>query len=197
MFSNTKPGSSKKEGPNKKEQGGVRSGNVEVFPTSSGSGQYQQNGALKQAVEVEIVYSKPDCQFKDDNNYDTSYQPSSAKIFENAWKGGPASAASSTFSTTNGRSGEAHSSCTDTVDINGSMNDAMQRRARDLLATNQEICGIILRAQSNGKLRKAVHDCVGDSKSFGRYWDDPNRTNTTNTDWVEGLHVVVVFANYG
>ncbi len=60
---------------------------------------------------------------------------------------------SSTFSTTNGRSGDARSSLTDTLDKNSSMNDAIQRKASDLLATNPEIRDIILRAESSGKLR--------------------------------------------
>jgi hypothetical protein len=54
-------------------------------------------------------------------------------------------------------------------------NDAIQRKASDLLATNPEIRNIILRARSSGKLRKAVHDCVGDPKSFGRFWDDATK----------------------
>jgi hypothetical protein len=115
-------------------------------------------------------------------------------MFENAWKGGPASTASPTFLTNNGRSGEARLSGNDIVDMNGSMNDAIHQKARELLTTNREVHDIILRAQSNRQLRKAVCDCVGDSISFGRYWDDPNRTNTKR---VEGLSIVVVFANYG
>ena len=173
MFSNMKPGSSKKDKPNKEEQKGFMSGNVEVFPSSIGSGKYQQDRMRRQAVEVEIVDTKSDWQFKDDNNYDTSSQPSSAEIFENAWRGGPASTASSTFSTNNGRSGDALPSRTGSVDENGSVTDAMQRKARDLLVTTPEIRDIILKAQSNGKLRKAVHDCVGNPKALGRYWDDP------------------------
>jgi hypothetical protein len=45
MFSNIKPGSSKKEGPNKEEQRGFMSGNVEVLlPFSIGFGQYNRMG---------------------------------------------------------------------------------------------------------------------------------------------------------
>ena len=167
--------------PDKEETRGFRSGNVEVFPSSddggrpssSGAGRYQQDGARQQAVEVEIINAKrkirtTDRQFEDDVDI-----VSSADIFASAWKGGPASAGSSTFTTNSGRSGEARTHRTDTAEENGSMNNAAQRRARELLATNPEILNILMRAQSNGILRKAVHDCMGNPKSFGRYWDDP------------------------
>jgi hypothetical protein len=52
-------------------------------------------------------------------------------------------------------------------------NSAAQRRARELLAANPEILNIVMRAQSNGILEKALHDCMGNPKAFGRYWDDP------------------------
>ncbi|KAL3806237.1 hypothetical protein ACHAXA_008221 [Cyclostephanos tholiformis] len=174
MFSNMKPGSGKEEEPNNEKPRGFKNGNVEVLPSSNGSGQYKQDIMRQQVVDVEIVNIKStDWRFKDGDNYDTLPPPSSSENFENAWKGGSASTASSTFTTNNGRSGEARSSRIDTVDENCSINHAMQRKARELLFTNPEIRDIILRAHSNEKVRKAVHDCMGDPKSFGRYWDDP------------------------
>jgi len=167
MFSNIKSDGDKKDSANKEEPRGFKSGNVEVFPSSddggrsssSGAGRYQQDGTRQRAVEVEIINSK---------------RKSSAEVFANAWKGGPASAASSTFTTNNGRSGEARTSLTDdAVEENGSMNSAAQRRARELLAANPEILNIVMRAQSNGILEKALQDCMGNPKAFGRYWDDP------------------------
>jgi hypothetical protein len=181
MFRNIKPGGDRKDNANKEEPRGYKSGNVEVLPSSdnggrpssSGAGRYQQDGMRQQALEVEIIDAKrkiktTDWQFEDDVDI-----ASSAEMFENARKGGPASAASSTFTTNNERSGEASTSRTDTADGDGSMDDAAQGRARELLATNPEILNIVIRAQLNGKLRKAVHDCMGDPKSFGRFWDDP------------------------
>jgi hypothetical protein len=134
----------------------------------------------QKVVEVEIittskrkVQSEAPGQFDYDNDGEDQFQPlpTSAKVFENAWKGGPESYAS----TSTGNKRRQRSGDTRKFPAGTTINDEIiQQRARELLSTNSKIQEIVIRAQSNDKLQNAVLDCVGDPALFGRYMNDPN-----------------------
>jgi hypothetical protein len=182
MFSNI---GNKKKNNKKDEPKGFTSGNVEVFSTNDNiGGRYQQDGMQQKVVEVEIittskrkVQSEAPGQFDYDEEEGDQFQPlpTSAEVFENAWKGGPESFAStSTGNRRQRRSGDVRifpTSTTATTIIN---DDTIQQKARELLLTNSKIQEIVYRAQSNDKLQNAVLDCKGNPALFGRYMNDPN-----------------------
>jgi hypothetical protein len=182
MFSNI---GNKKKKDKKEEPRGFTSGNVEVFPTNEYiGGRYQQDGMHQKVVEVEIittskrkVQSEAPGQFDYDNDGEDQFQPlpTSAKVFENAWKGGPESYAStSTGNKQQRRSGDVRTFPTGTPATTIINDDTIQQKARELLLTNSKIQEIVYRAQSNDKLQNAVLDCKGDPVLFGRYMNDPN-----------------------
>jgi hypothetical protein len=174
MFNNI---GNKKKKEKKEEPIGFTSGNVEVFSTNDNiGGRYQQDG--KKVVEVEIITTSKrkvqyatSGQFEYEDEEEDQFQssPTYADVFENAWKGGPESFAStSTGNKRRRRSGDVR---TGTSTMN---DDTIQQRARELLLTNSKIQEIVFRAQSNDKLQTAVLDCVGNPTLFGRYMNDPN-----------------------
>jgi hypothetical protein len=180
MFSNI---GNKKKNDKKEVPIGFTSGNVEVFPTSEYiGGRYQQDG--KKVVEVEIITKSKrkvqyatSGQFENEDEEEDQFQssPTSAEVFENAWKGGPESFASTSTGNKRRRRRRSGDVRTGTSGKAPSTNDeSIQQKARELLLTNPKIQEIVFRAQSNDKLQNALLDCVGNPILFGRYMNDPN-----------------------
>jgi hypothetical protein len=176
MFNNI---GNKKKNDKKEEPIGFTSGNVEVFSTNDNiGGRYQQDG--KKVVEVEIITTSKrkvqyatsgQFEYEDEDQFQSS--PTSAEVFENAWKGGPESFAStSTGNKRRRRSGDVRTGTSGKAPTTN--DESIQQKARELLLTNSKIQEIVFRAQSNVNLQNALLDCVGNPILFGRYMNDPN-----------------------
>ena len=136
------------------EQGGFKSGNVEVLssddyvPNGANKWQQQKSGAV--IIDAEI---------------DDGQEPSYSKYFDNtqmfaeAWKGGPQSTI--------------EGNCDISIDDADNVSDAI-RRAQQLLASDPKLRYMVSIAQSNPKVREAVEACMGDPSAFGQYLSDPD-----------------------
>ena len=182
MF-NTMGGNNKKKAEVVKEEtAGFKSGNVEVFSGEENEWQSpttQQSVNENNIIDAELWDGDEESVWEEEERQQQQQQqmPSAGRFSNNAWMGGPAPSDTTTtmpyYANANGEQDSDESRYDSDSAAGGTIENELIERAQHLLTTNPAILEIVTRAQSNPKVREAVHECMGNPVSFGLYLDDP------------------------